>query len=847
MGGKSSTASKSSRVVFDSQMLVQGEGTTIDTTRFERADFIMPGNYRLDLLVNGQWRATEDIELRDSKEPQGGQFCYDHSLLVRIGIDLKKLDSVPGTRSSSELIQAGLVCVSLDQYIPGVTVKIDLAEQKIDLSVPQYFLQQAVSKTYVDPANWNRGVSAGLLNYNTNLFSSQNNGHSVTNGYAGLNMGVNVGAIRLRHNGTVTWSPETGGRYQRGYLYGQTDLPNWSSQLLVGESATSADLFDSVSFRGVQLSSDDRMLPDTQRYYAPVVRGTANSNAKVAIYQRGYLVYETTVAPGPFEIADLQLASFGGDLQVTVTEANGQSSTFTVPFATTVQLLRPGSTRYNLTAGQVADPGLRGGTQYVAQGTVQHGIDNRFTGYAGTAFTGSYMSALMGAAVNTSIGGFAVDVTQAKTDVPRAGNLQGASLRLSYSKNLPDSGTNFSLLAYRYSTSGFLGLHDAIALQDVVEQGAKVDSFARVRDRLDVNISQRVGLTAGNLYLTGSSLNYWNKKRKALNFALGYSNQWRGNSYSIAVQRMQGSSGYSRNGGGENNTVVSFNLSIPLGRETRGAPVVSTFVSHDQRSGSQVTSGVSGTMDERGNASYAVSVSHDSQQRETTNNASLNYRLPRVSLGSSLSQGHGYRQGSVSASGGMILHSDGLTFAQTLGETTALVHAPNAQGAEVGYTGASVDKRGYAVVPSLTPYQLNTVDIDPKGIADDVELQVSSRNVAPVAGAVVKLSYPTRKARSFLIDSKRPDGELLPFAATAIDVESGQEVGAVGQGSRLVLRSEKDRGSIRVEWGSEPGQQCLIDYVLPARDGASGKGYDVFDLPCRALPAAGPARQAGQS
>ncbi|CAI8771642.1 outer membrane usher protein [Pseudomonas chlororaphis] len=825
-------------VVFDSQMLFQTEGAPIDTSRFEHQGFLVPGNYRIDLLVNGQWRATQNIEFRDTHGPLGGQPCYERALLVRAGIDLDKAASA---QPSAESMPEGVYCADLARYIPGLTTKIDLKELTIDLSVPQYFLQKSLSKTYVDPANWDHGVSAGLLNYNTNLFSVQNSGRSMTNGYAGLNMGLNVGSVRLRHNGTLTWSPESGGHYQRGQIYAQTELPAWRSQLLVGESATNADLFDSVSFRGVQLSSDDRMLPDTERFYAPVVRGTASSNAKVSVYQRGYLISETSVAPGPFEISDLQAASFGGDLSVTVTEANGKSSSFTVPFATTVQLLRPGNSRYSLTAGQIIDPGLSSDSQYVLQGTAQRGLDNDITGYLGSSVTGSYMSALIGSAINTRVGGFAVDLTQARTDVPRGDSLQGSSLRLSYSKNLPNSGTNFSLLAYRYSTSGYLGLHDAVALQDFVEEGERAESFARVRDRVDVNISQRLGATGGHLYATGSSLKYWNQKSQALNFSMGYSDQWQGNSYSFAVQRTQG-----RNGGGgsqsdNNNTVFSFTLSIPLGRETRGATVLNNYLSHDQHTGTHLTSGVSGTLDEAGKAAYSVALSRDDQQRETTRNASLNYFLPEVSLNSSYSQGSDYRQASIGASGGMILHPGGLTFAQTLSETSGLVYAPHAQGAGVGYSGARVNGSGYAVVPSLTPFQLNTVDIDPQGMPDDVELQVSSRNTAPVAGAVVMLSYPTRKARSFLVNSLQPNGALLPFAAIATDAESGVEMGAVGQGSRLVLRSEKNQGSIRVEWGDQPGQQCLIDYRLPERDAApakafEAKGYEVFDLPCRPVP-----------
>ena len=40
-----------------------------------------------------------------------------------------------------------------------------------------------------------------------------------------------------------------------------------------------------VSFRGVQLASDDNMLPDSLKGFAPVVRGIAKSNAQITIKQ----------------------------------------------------------------------------------------------------------------------------------------------------------------------------------------------------------------------------------------------------------------------------------------------------------------------------------------------------------------------------------------------------------------------------------------------------------------------------------------------------------------------------------------------------------------------------------
>lgn len=99
------------------------------------------------------------------------------------------------------------------------------------------------------------------------------------------------------------------------------------------------------------------------------------------------------------------------------------------------------------------------------------------------------------------------------------------------------------------------------------------------------------------------------------------------------------------------------------------------------------------------------------------------------------------------------------------------------------------------------------------------------------------LDFPTRKSRPLLIDSQRSNGQRLPFAASAIDVQSGQVIGAVGQGSRLVVRSDKSRGSIRVEWGSDADQQCQVDYALPERHAREGSAFELLNLVCHDIDA----------
>ncbi|XNM73747.1 fimbria/pilus outer membrane usher protein [Escherichia coli] len=46
-----------------------------------------------------------------------------------------------------------------------------------------------------------------------------------------------------------------------------------------------------MNFRGAQLASDDNMLPDSQRGFAPVIHGIARGTAQVTIKQNGYDIY----------------------------------------------------------------------------------------------------------------------------------------------------------------------------------------------------------------------------------------------------------------------------------------------------------------------------------------------------------------------------------------------------------------------------------------------------------------------------------------------------------------------------------------------------------------------------
>ncbi|TOM54822.1 hypothetical protein CGH73_28305, partial [Vibrio parahaemolyticus] len=67
---------------------------------------------------------------------------------------------------------------------------------------------------------------------------------------------------------------------------------------------------------------------------------------------------------------------------VTVKEADGSESSFSVPYSSLAQLLRPGFTRYQVAGGKADADGLRN-RPFIMQGTIQHGLNNTFTLYGG--------------------------------------------------------------------------------------------------------------------------------------------------------------------------------------------------------------------------------------------------------------------------------------------------------------------------------------------------------------------------------------------------------------------------------------------------------------------------------
>jgi len=119
------------------------------------------------------------------------------------------------------------------------------------------------------------------------------------------------------------------------------------------------------------------------------------------------------------------------------------------------------------------------------------------------------------------------------------------------------------------------------------------------------------------------------------------------------------------------------------------------------------------------------------------------------------------------------------------------------------------------LVPAVTPYRYNRISLDPQGMEGDAELVDSEKQIAPVAGAGVKVVFRTRTGTALLIRTRFQDGQPVPLGADVLD-EKGDIVGMAGQGGQIYVRAEKTEGELVVRWGDDAEDKCRMPYKFPA-------------------------------
>lgn len=795
--------------------------------RFNKADAIEPGEYTVELYINNSF--VQRLALRFfAVSDNDVQPCLSAALLESAGVKHVAIKA-----------QATGECLSLQQAVEGASHSFDMGKLRLDLRVPQSLINRR-PQGFVPLESLDTGETVGFVSYNANHYHVSRTGSAsgrTDSSYAVFNSGVNMGMWRLRQQGSVRYNAE-GSDWNSARLYLQRPLPSLQSELTLGEGYTSGRFFSGISYRGLELGSDERMLPESIRGYAPTVRGIAQSNANVRIRQGGNEIYQTVVPPGPFEISDLYATHYEGDLQVAVEEADGRISQFTVPFSAVTESLRPGASRYNFALVRTRDIGRD--TPFTEL-IFQYGLNNAITVNSGVRLAQNYQAWVIGGVYANWLGAFGLDNTYTRAKDAKEGNLSGWMSRLSYSRTFEPTNTLLTVAAYRYFSAGYRDFGDVLKDNDSSYSGYG-RSLGRYppHSRWDVSVNQDLE-RFGSIYISASTQDYRGGHARDTQLQLGYSRLFgQAVSFNLSVARQRTGPSQSdyddgratfapdapTNRGfeqvrvpGTTETLMLLSVSLPLGSPARvHVPMLNSSYSHSANYGDVYQTSLTGVTGDEQSLSYGFAVSHDAVQRQNTFSGNLQQRLSKSAIGMSASKGVDYWQASGSARGALVVHPGGLTFGPYLGDTFALVEAKGATGASIlNGQGARIDGAGFALVPSLTPYRYNTIAINPEGMDTDTELEEGQRRVAPLAGAAVKVEFKTRSGAALLLTAHLPDGKMIPIGAEVIDANSAV-VGMVGQGSQAYLRIEASSGQLTIRWGEEPDASCLVTYDLDGLD-----------------------------
>lgn len=814
---------------FNPRFLADDPAAVADLSNFEKGQEVPPGTYRVDIYLNNGFMTTRDVTFKAGEEDHRLAPCLTRGQLASMGVN------TPAVAGMEAL--AADACVPLAAMIKESTSRFDVGQQRLYLTVPQAFMGNR-ARGYIPPELWDDGINAGLLNYNFTGNNVHNDiGGSSNYAYLNLQSGVNLGAWRLRDN--TTWSYSSGGgsssnenKWQHVNSWLERDIIPLRSRLTLGDSYTNGDVFDGINFRGAQLASDDNMLPDSQKGFAPVIHGIARGTAQVSIRQNGYEIYQSTVPPGPFTINDLYAAGNGGDLQVTIKETDGTRQVFTVPWSTVPVLQREGHSRFALTAGEYRSGNDQQEKPKFFQGTLLHGLPAGWTLYGGSQLADRYRAFNLGVGKNMGeFGAVSLDVTQANATLPDDSNHQGQSLRFLYNKSLNEIGTNIQLVGYRYSTRGYYSFADTtysrmsgydVETQDgVIQVKPKFTDYYNLayskRGRVQASVTQQLGRTA-TLYMSGSHQTYWStgkadqQLQAGLNAAVDDIN-WT-LSYSLTKNAWQQG----------RDQMLAVNVNIPFSHWLRSDSKsawrhasASYSMSHDLDGRMTNLAGLYGTLLEDNNLSYSVQTGYAGGGNGSsggTGYTALNYRGGYGNANVGYSRSDGFKQLYYGVSGGVLAHANGVTLSQPLNDTVVLIKAPGAEKVKVeNQTGVRTDWRGYAVLPYATEYRENRVALDTNTLADNVDLDDAVVSVVPTHGAIVRADFKAHVGMKLLMTLTH-NGKPVPFGAMVTSA-SNQSGSIVADNGQVYLSGMPLAGRVQVKWGDGPDAGCVAEYRLP--------------------------------
>ncbi|MBS9009113.1 fimbria/pilus outer membrane usher protein [Escherichia coli] len=817
---------------FDASML-SGNMDNIDLSLFEEGGQL-PGVYYVDIFLNGSRVESRELVFNTATDSEGKPYlktCLTRDMLLRYGVKIEEyptlFDAVSDINNiDSDENGSNTDCAKLT-VIPQATEVYQFASQQLLLGIPQVALREKISGIAPE-ALWDDGISAFLINWQANANRVEGRGirRSVSETFwASLQPGINVGPWRVRN--LINWNKSSGnsGNWESIYTRAERGINSIKSRLMLGEDYTPSDIFDSIPFRGVMVSSDESMTPHNQREFSPIVKGIAYTQARIEVRQNGYLIQSQVVAPGEFSLTDLPLSTSHGDLEITVFESDGTTRVFSVPFTTPAIALREGYLKYNVTAGQYRPSDNSVEHSSLGQFTAMYGLPWGITVFGGMQVAEHYQSSALGIGVSLGhYGALSVDGHKTRSQQNKYDYEAGNNWRLRYNKTFEVTGTSFSMAINEYS-SGYRSLSDVLGTYRNHNIQNNSGDYNRIQ-RTTLTLSQPLS-ELGYISIYGSRDKYRNRRENQDSIGASFSSSWGDIAWTVNWSRSNEIGGYSNRSYRQMEDNVNLWMSVPIGRFLGYRDNNINATSQMQYSSAKNTVyeiGVNGNAFD--NRLYWDMREQLVSGSKTADSSRLNLKWYGTygDFDAMYSYSRNLRQLSAGMSGGILGHAEGVTLGQRTSNTIALISAPGISGASVGgWPGIKTDFRGYTLAGYMTPYQENIITLDPTTFPDDAEVLQTDSRVVPTKGAIVRANFETRVGKRALLSLTYSNGKPLPFGSV-VTVEGMNErspsTGIVDDNGKVYMSGLAKTGRIKVQWGKR--NECYAKYQLPEEQDTSG-------------------------
>ena len=802
---KISAKNQTQFMAFSSASLFGSQNKNVNLDSFSTANYVTEGNYVVNVAVNDRLLGELNIILKYLDTSQSAVLCIDPTLLAKLDLHETHL---------KQLQQKD--CLTIKEISPDAYYDFDISTQQIAIFIPQKFVKER-PKGYIDPARFDKGINSGFLGYNANF----NHTETSDDQYLSLTGGLNINGWYFRHAGNFQSNSHSSlGNYRSYQNVLNRDVLSIHSRISVGEFNTNALQQESLPIVGVQLASDLNMLPWSMRYYSPVIENVAYTNALVRIFQNGQKIYERTVPAGPFKITDLTSTS-SGNLTLEVIENGGEKKTFIIPMQNSFSLLKPEQYNYSLALGnyKTIDKITK---NTILQGSYNYGLNNYLTLLGGLNLTENYQSMLLGAGLNTAIGGFNLILNLSKTSI-FSNDYQGQRVSLDYVYNWNSYNFNVSLGSILQSRN-YLTVSNALALLNyddlIIDEQKNLRLTADLKNQFNVNFNksfsnQRLGSFSFG-FLTNQ---YWTDKANQYQFNLNYGNAWKLLNYSIGVSQTNYVDSSTKS-----DRSVYLSLSLPLDYKKSNIFVNSNYQHNTFQDQTNDSLGVnlSGTSGEHNNINFGVGISQyqSSDSNSTTYNANIGYLLPQTNLATTVYSNGSDTQYSLSAQGAIVAHPYGITATNSVADTYSIVHVENGAGATVENAwGVKLDRWGNAIYPSVSAYNLNSIAINPDRLPPEVTLDSNQTQVIPRLYSSTLATFKANIQSNILLRIHNTiDNSQFPMGSR-IETQSGKLIGIMGQSNQSLLNNDirNLKEFLKVVWGDQVTQSCIIpmkDFAL---------------------------------